>query len=194
MFEKTHEIALKETVNSNRRLEMPRPRSVMKFVLTLLLTWGGLQLWMPLAVAQVKKRVFVHAQDSAHKQAIKAVIGDRSVRHDYVSTGSEGIFSAELTRGQIRAVERLGGRVEPVTEVYPVTRRQHHGALSRRVSPQGGKPVCGDGVCHKKEKTAVLKTVQLSHHHRRPHPTVSVLPRTNASIKRCSSPAIPRAQ
>ena len=108
---------------------------------------------MGLALAQVKKRIFVHAQDSTHKQAIKAVISDGSVRHDYVSAGSEGIFSAELTRGQIRAVERLGGRVEPVPEVYPVSRRQHHGKLSRKVSPQG-RPVCGDGICSKKEQNS----------------------------------------
>ena len=140
-----------ETVNLDTFCSgMLRPARSVRLILTLTLVWGGLQLWTPAAFAQVKKRVFVHADDSTHKQAIKAVIGQGGVRHDYISAGSEGIFSAELNRGQIRAVERLGGRVEPVPQVYPVTRRQHHGALGRKVTPQG-KPVCGDGVCHKKE-------------------------------------------
>ena len=100
-----------------------------------------------------KRRVFVTAQDAAHKQAIQAIIGEQGRRHDYVSPGSEGIFSAELTRGEIRAVERLGGRVEPVPRVYPRTNRRHFGVLHRRVTPQG-KPgaVCGDGKCDGGEK------------------------------------------
>ena len=97
-----------------------------------------------------KRRVFVTAQDAAHKQAIQAIIGEQGRRHDYVSPGSEGIFSAELTRGEIRAVERLGGRVEPVPRVYPRTNRRHFGVLHRKVTPQA-KPYCGDGVCKGKE-------------------------------------------
>ena len=100
-----------------------------------------------------KRRVFVTAQDAAHKRAIQAIIGEQGLRHDYVSPGSEGIFSAELTRGEIRAVERLGGRVEPVPRVYPRTNRRHFGVLHRQVTPQG-KPgaVCGDGKCDGGEK------------------------------------------
>ncbi|MDA2914781.1 hypothetical protein MYX77_12680, partial [Acidobacteriia bacterium AH_259_A11_L15] len=105
---------------------------------------------IPASVQSPKRRVFVNARDAAHKQALIAIISARDLRHEFISPGNELIFSAELTRGQIEAVERLGGRVEAVPRVYPLTQQQRYGALQKRATPLG-KPVCGDGVCQGNE-------------------------------------------
>ena len=105
---------------------------------------------IPASAQSPKRRVFVNARDAAHKQALKAIISARDLRHEFISPGNELIFSAELTRGQIEAVKRLGGRVEAVPRVYPLTQRQRYGALQKRATPLG-KPVCGDGVCQGNE-------------------------------------------
>ncbi len=50
-----------------------------------------------------KSRVFVYADDAAHKRALIA-IADRGLRHQFVSPGNGPIPSVELTAGQIRAM------------------------------------------------------------------------------------------
>lgn len=98
-----------------------------------------------------KSRVFVHADDAAHKRALIA-IADRGLRHQFVSPGNELTFSAELTAGQIRAMERLGASIEAVPLATPMTRTRRYGALHKIVSP-AGKPYCGDGICQRKESS-----------------------------------------
>ena len=94
-----------------------------------------------------KSRVFVHADDAVHKRALIA-IADRGLRHQYVAPGNELSFSAELTAGQIRAMERLGASIETVPLAKPMTRTRRYGALRKIVTP-GAKPgtVCGNNIC-----------------------------------------------
>ncbi len=94
-----------------------------------------------------KSRVFVHADDAAHKRALIA-IADRGLRHQFVSPGNELTFSAELTAGQIRAMERLGASIEAVPLATPMTRTRRYGALRKIVTP-GAKPgtFCGNDIC-----------------------------------------------
>ena len=92
-----------------------------------------------------KSRVFVHADDAAHKRALIA-IADRGLRHQFVSPGNELSFSAELTAGQIRAMERLGASIEAVPLATPMTRTRRYGALRKIVTP-AGKAVCGNDIC-----------------------------------------------
>ena len=103
------------------------------------------------AVAQAgaKKRVFVYADDAAHERALIA-IANRGLRHEFVSPGNELTFSAELTDGQIGALERLGAGIEAVPQVYPMKRERRYGALRQLVTPSA-KPFCGDGICKGKE-------------------------------------------
>ena len=96
-----------------------------------------------------KSRVFVHADDAAHKRALIA-IADRGLRHQFVSPGNELSFSAELTAGQIRAMERLGASIEAVPLATPMTRTRRYGAL-RKIATPAGKPVCNDGICQGNE-------------------------------------------
>ena len=53
---------------------------------------------IPASAQSPKRRVFVNARDAAHKQALKAIISARDLRHEFISLGNELIFSAELTR------------------------------------------------------------------------------------------------
>ena len=100
-----------------------------------------------------KSRVFVHADDAAHKRALIA-IADRGLRHQFVSPGNELTFSAELTAGQIRALERLGASIEAVPLATPMTRQRRFGALRKIVTP-AAKPYCGDGICQRKENSNI---------------------------------------
>lgn len=97
-----------------------------------------------------RQRVFVYAQDATQKRAVMAIIGEPDIRHEYASAGNELIFSAELVPGQVRAVERLGARVEAVPEIFPVGRKPRAGHL-REAAVTLGKPVCGNGVCEGNE-------------------------------------------
>jgi subtilisin len=99
--------------------------------------------------AAAKVRVFVDADDSEHKGALIA-IADRGLRHEYRSPGNELTFSAELTAGQIRAMERLGARIEAVPLAEPLTRGRRYGALREFVTPSA-RPVCGDNICQGNE-------------------------------------------
>ncbi len=100
-----------------------------------------------------KSRVFVHAEDVAQKRALMAIIAAADLRHEFVSPGNKLLFSAEITVGQMRAIEHLGGRIESVPRVFPVTQKRRNGKLQEIVVPQG-KPVCGDGIC-KGNETAI---------------------------------------
>ncbi len=71
---------------------------------------------MAQAPTGAKSRVFVHADDAAHKRALIA-IADRGLRHQLVAPGNELSFSAELTAGQIRARGRRGASW-PILTVY----------------------------------------------------------------------------
>ena len=99
-----------------------------------------------------KSRVFVHADDAAHKRALIA-IADKGLRHQFVAPGNELSFSAELTAGQIRAMERLGASIEAVPLATPMTRQRRFGALRKIVTP-AAKPYCGDGICQRKESSS----------------------------------------
>ncbi len=100
------------------------------------------------APAEAGQRMFVHADDSAHKRALVA-IASGGLRHEFISPGNELIFSAELSRGQIRAMERLGARIEAVPLARPMTQGRRYGALRRRATP-AGKPDCQADPSHPK--------------------------------------------
>ncbi len=102
--------------------------------------------------AASETRVFVHANGSAHKRALIA-IADKGMRHEFSSPGNDLSFSATLTRGQVRAMERLGASIEAVPQVHPLNLPRQYGALRRRGAP-AGKPgaVCGNDICEGGEK------------------------------------------
>ena len=81
-----------------------------------LLTGSAADSPMAQAPTGAKSRVFVYADDAAHKRALIA-IADRGLRHQFVSPGNELTFSAELTAGQIRARGRLGA-VETILQSF----------------------------------------------------------------------------
>ncbi len=97
--------------------------------------------------AAAETRVFVHANDNAHKRALIA-IADKGIRHQFDSPGNELSFSATLTRGQVRAMERLGATIQAVPQVHPQNLPRQYGALKGRGTP-AAKPgtFCGNDIC-----------------------------------------------
>jgi hypothetical protein len=105
-----------------------------------------------------RQKLFVIAAGSSHKQALMAATERSAVRIDFESPHNAHIFSGEFTRGQARALSRLGARFEPVEEIVPQIGRERIGHLRGRPHGRGpvahGKPICGDGRCHRRENPA----------------------------------------
>ena len=104
-----------------------------------------------------RTKLFVIAEDAAHEQALMALAGAAAIRMEFESPGNGFTFSGEFTRGQVRALQALGARFEPVEEIFPHVGRQRFGHLSAstadtrdRLRPHA-RPFCGDGKCSGRE-------------------------------------------